>query len=128
MRVRAALNGFAVTSNAGAGGTRRSDRTFQQLGQHHARVHVLAHIKKLDDCFGKFLVRVESARHAGGPHCWLRSRLRRSRHGCGVDVELRAVHRGLKKPPRNSEITPERLASLYRNDRSRSLKFADSSL
>ena len=26
--------------------------------QHHARVRVLAHIKKLDDCFGQFLVRV----------------------------------------------------------------------
>jgi hypothetical protein len=81
--------------------------------QQHARVRVLAHIKKLDDCFGQFLVRVESARHAGGRLCWLRSRLRRSRHGCGVDVELRAVHRDLKKPQRNSEITPERLASLY---------------
>jgi hypothetical protein len=27
-------------------------------GQHHARVRVLPHIKKLDDCFGQFLVRV----------------------------------------------------------------------
>jgi hypothetical protein len=26
-------------------------------GQHHARVRVLPHIKKLDDCFGQFLVR-----------------------------------------------------------------------
>lgn len=26
--------------------------------QHHASVRVLAHIKKLDDCFGQFLVRV----------------------------------------------------------------------
>jgi len=26
--------------------------------QHHARVRVLPHIKKLDDCFGDFLVRV----------------------------------------------------------------------
>jgi hypothetical protein len=26
--------------------------------QHHAPVRVLAHIKKLDDCFGQFLVRV----------------------------------------------------------------------
>ena len=25
---------------------------------HHARVRVLTHIKKLDDCFGEFLVRV----------------------------------------------------------------------
>jgi hypothetical protein len=25
---------------------------------HHFRVRVLAHIKKLDDCFGQFLVRV----------------------------------------------------------------------
>jgi hypothetical protein len=25
---------------------------------HHARVRVLPHIKKLDDCFGQFLVRV----------------------------------------------------------------------
>jgi hypothetical protein len=25
---------------------------------HHSRVRVLAHIKKLDDCFGQFLVRV----------------------------------------------------------------------
>ena len=25
---------------------------------HHARVRVLTHIKKLDDCFGDFLVRV----------------------------------------------------------------------
>jgi bacterioferritin-associated ferredoxin len=25
---------------------------------HHARVRVLTHIKKLDDCFGQFLVRV----------------------------------------------------------------------
>jgi hypothetical protein len=25
---------------------------------HHAPVRVLAHIKKLDDCFGQFLVRV----------------------------------------------------------------------
>jgi len=27
-------------------------------GQHHARVRALPHIKKLDDCFGQFLVRV----------------------------------------------------------------------
>jgi len=27
-------------------------------GPHHARVRVLPHIKKLDDCFGQFLVRV----------------------------------------------------------------------
>jgi hypothetical protein len=27
-------------------------------GQHHAPVRVLPHIKKLDDCFGQFLVRV----------------------------------------------------------------------
>jgi hypothetical protein len=27
-------------------------------GQQHALVRVLAHIKKLDDCFGQFLVRV----------------------------------------------------------------------
>jgi hypothetical protein len=26
--------------------------------QHHAPVRVLAHIRKLDDCFGQFLVRV----------------------------------------------------------------------
>jgi hypothetical protein len=26
--------------------------------QHHVRVRVLPHIKKLDDCFGEFLVRV----------------------------------------------------------------------
>jgi hypothetical protein len=26
--------------------------------QHYARVRVLTHIKKLDDCFGQFLVRV----------------------------------------------------------------------
>jgi hypothetical protein len=26
--------------------------------QHHAPVRVLTHIKKLDDCFGRFLVRV----------------------------------------------------------------------
>ena len=26
--------------------------------QHHARVRVLPHIKRLDDCFGDFLVRV----------------------------------------------------------------------
>jgi hypothetical protein len=25
---------------------------------HHSRIRVLAHIKKLDDCFGQFLVRV----------------------------------------------------------------------
>jgi hypothetical protein len=25
-------------------------------GQHHAPVRVLTHIKKLDDCFGRFLV------------------------------------------------------------------------
>jgi hypothetical protein len=35
--------------------------------QHHARVRVLPHIKKLDDCFGDFLVRVScpcgSSRH-----------------------------------------------------------------
>jgi hypothetical protein len=73
-----------------------------RLRQHHAGVHVLAHIKKLDDCVGKFGVRVESARHAGGPLCWLRSRLRRSRHGCGVDVELRAVHR----VSRSRSVTP----------------------
>ena len=30
----------------------------QATGQHHAPVRVLAHIKKLDDCFGQFLVRV----------------------------------------------------------------------
>jgi len=28
--------------------------------QHHARVRVLPHVKKLDDCFGDFLVRVTS--------------------------------------------------------------------
>jgi hypothetical protein len=27
-------------------------------GAHHARVRVLPHIKRLDDCFGDFLVRV----------------------------------------------------------------------
>jgi hypothetical protein len=27
-------------------------------GQHHARVRALPHIKKLDDCFGQFLVRI----------------------------------------------------------------------
>jgi len=27
-------------------------------GQHHARVRALTHIKRLDDCFGDFLVRV----------------------------------------------------------------------
>jgi hypothetical protein len=27
-------------------------------GQHHPSVRVLAHINKLDDCFGQFLVRV----------------------------------------------------------------------
>jgi hypothetical protein len=27
------------------------------IGQHHARVRVLPHIKKLDDAFGQFLVR-----------------------------------------------------------------------
>ena len=27
-------------------------------GAHHAAVRVLAHVKKLDDCFGQFLVRV----------------------------------------------------------------------
>jgi hypothetical protein len=27
-------------------------------GEHHARVRVVTHIKKLDDCFGQFLVRV----------------------------------------------------------------------
>ena len=26
--------------------------------QHHARVYVLPHIKRLDDCFGDFLVRI----------------------------------------------------------------------
>jgi hypothetical protein len=30
----------------------------QTSPQHHAPVRVLAHIKKLDDCFGDFLVRV----------------------------------------------------------------------
>jgi hypothetical protein len=28
---------------------------------HHLRVRVLTHIKKLDDCFGQFLVRVSCA-------------------------------------------------------------------
>ena len=28
------------------------------IGQHHAPVRVLPHVKKLDDCFGDFLVRV----------------------------------------------------------------------
>jgi hypothetical protein len=28
------------------------------MGQHHARVRALTHIKRLDDCFGDFLVRV----------------------------------------------------------------------
>jgi hypothetical protein len=28
------------------------------VAQHHAPVRVLPHIKKLDDCFGQFLVRV----------------------------------------------------------------------
>jgi len=28
------------------------------IGQHHAPVRVLPHIKKLDDAFGQFLVRV----------------------------------------------------------------------
>jgi len=33
-------------------------------GQHHARVRALTHIKKLDDCFGQFLVRVVCERGA----------------------------------------------------------------
>jgi hypothetical protein len=28
---------------------------------HHSRVRVLTHIKKLDDCFGQFMVRVSCA-------------------------------------------------------------------
>jgi hypothetical protein len=38
--------------------------------QHHSRVRVLTHIKKLDDCFGQFLVRVScvcGAKNARGP-------------------------------------------------------------
>jgi hypothetical protein len=31
--------------------------------QHHARVRVLPHIKRLNDCFGDFLVRVTCPCH-----------------------------------------------------------------
>jgi hypothetical protein len=30
----------------------------QSAAQHHAPVRVLPHIKRLDDCFGDFLIRV----------------------------------------------------------------------
>jgi hypothetical protein len=34
---------------------------FLAVPPHHTRVRVLPHIKKLDDCFGQFLVRVNCA-------------------------------------------------------------------
>jgi hypothetical protein len=36
----------------------RTAWTCRPARRHHSRVRVLTHIKKLDDCFGQFLVRV----------------------------------------------------------------------